>query len=289
MDNLNYTYPEFVNLRGASPAAIKSAITDQINRLYGPTEDDFSDATNLMSAQPEPAPQNLMRAGAAQAVRTVSQAVEGVQSASHGARAVEPSSGQANLAQSHPQQHAESQPQTHAQRNPSSQTHAYGQSEEGYHAEGQSHHHQHEGYGASLPHERIDWTVRVRTKLHQFGQSFTILIFVGDPPASEHDWRTSPHFVGAFAPFVNESPEECENCREHAQVIVEGFVNISKHLHRLHRGGHLSHLQPDEVVHYLKQKIHWRIETVRGRGSGPTLADSSPLLRSTAGLSRLPK
>ncbi|KAG8922053.1 hypothetical protein FRC02_012164, partial [Tulasnella sp. 418] len=105
--------------------------------------------------------------------------------------------------------------------------------------------------------DRLDWTARVRSKLHQFGKSYTVLIFVGQPPAEEHDWRTSPHFAGSFAAFVNASPEECENCQDQADAVVEGFVSLRKFLQRYTQ---LETLEPEVVIPFLKDQIHWRIQ-----------------------------
>ncbi|KAG8919046.1 hypothetical protein FRC02_001964 [Tulasnella sp. 418] len=104
--------------------------------------------------------------------------------------------------------------------------------------------------------DRLDWIVRVRTKLFEFKQSYTVLIFVGQPPEDQRDWRTSAEYVGSFCVFANSSPEECENCIEGAHYIVEGFVNLSPTLRR----SPLPSLEPETVIAYLKDQIHWRIQ-----------------------------
>ncbi|KAG8996063.1 hypothetical protein FRB94_008584 [Tulasnella sp. JGI-2019a] len=103
------------------------------------------------------------------------------------------------------------------------------------------------------PHTRRDWAIRIRSKLHQFGESYPILIFIGTPPAAGNEWRTSPNLVGAFAPFVNSS---AEHCKEHADSIVEGFVPLNRYL----CAGHVDALHPEAMVPFLKERIHWRIQ-----------------------------
>lgn len=105
-----------------------------------------------------------------------------------------------------------------------------------------------------------NWTVRVRSKLYQFGTSYAVLIFIGPPPAAEHDWRTSPAYVDSFAVFVNPHLEGCANCRSHVDDYVEGFVPLSSFLCD---DPNVSYFDSDVVVPYLKESLHWRIQTVQ--------------------------
>ncbi|KAG8983087.1 hypothetical protein FRB93_007678 [Tulasnella sp. JGI-2019a] len=194
---LNYTYPEFQGLNLDDKPAVKIAITNQVNKLYGPTDNELFQFAALSAAN---APQGQAAAHPAQQPLQAAKTALG-QAVAHAPTLV---GGSAHIP----------------------------------------------------PHTRRDWTVRVRSKLHQFGESYSVLIFVGDPPASEHDWRTSPNYVGAFCAFVNSSPEKCSNCREHAESVVEGFVPLNRHL----CAGHVNALRPDTVVPYLKNRIHWRIQ-----------------------------
>ncbi|KAG9032088.1 hypothetical protein FRB95_001949 [Tulasnella sp. JGI-2019a] len=106
------------------------------------------------------------------------------------------------------------------------------------------------------PHTRMGWTVIVKSKQYQFANSYSVLIFVGAPPASEHDWRTSPTYAGAFCAFVNSSPEECSNCMEHTDLVVEGYVPLTGSL----ADAGVKSLGSDVVVPYLKENLHWRIQ-----------------------------
>lgn len=114
--------------------------------------------------------------------------------------------------------------------------------------------------GHTRPPAHRDWTVRVRSHLQQFGTSYSILIFVGEPPEHEHDWRTSPNYVGAFCPFVNTVPGRCSNCQERADAIVEGYVPLTRQFCR--RKEEVRSLHPTVVEPYLKEHIHWRIQKV---------------------------
>ncbi|KAG8938502.1 hypothetical protein FRC03_007189 [Tulasnella sp. 419] len=108
--------------------------------------------------------------------------------------------------------------------------------------------------------DRLDWVARIRSKLFQFEKSYTVLLFFGEPPADEHNWRTSDQFVGSSFVFANSSPESCDNCIERTDAIVEGFIDLTPYLKRIYPDS----LDPEIIVPYLKDKIHWRIQKVIG-------------------------
>ena len=103
-----------------------------------------------------------------------------------------------------------------------------------------------------------DWTVRIHFKKYELGQSFAVLIFLGEVPEDASQWRGSPSFVGAHVAFVNSAANQCANCREQADVVSEGFVHLNRALAR-----HVSSYEPSVVVPYLRDNLHWRIQAVR--------------------------
>jgi tyrosinase len=105
-----------------------------------------------------------------------------------------------------------------------------------------------------------DWTVRIHFKKYELGGSFAVLIFLGQVPNDPSQWRTAPTFVGSHHAFVNSAASQCDNCREQADLVVEGFVHLNSAI--AERSG-LSSFDPSVVVPYLTQNLHWRIQAVR--------------------------
>lgn len=105
-----------------------------------------------------------------------------------------------------------------------------------------------------------DWTVRIHFKKYELGGSFAVLIFLGQVPNDPSQWRTAPTFVGSHHAFVNSAASQCDNCREQADLVIEGFVHLNSAI--AERSG-LSSFDPSVVIPYLKENLHWRIQAVR--------------------------
>jgi hypothetical protein len=86
-----------------------------------------------------------------------------------------------------------------------------------------------------------------------------VLIFLGEVPDDPLQWRAAPSFVGAHVSFVNTDAEQCGNCREQAELEVEGFVHLNGPIAK--RSG-LSSYEPSAVAPYLKDNLHWRVQAV---------------------------
>ena len=106
--------------------------------------------------------------------------------------------------------------------------------------------------------QRLDWFIRVRVKKFQFGQSFTILFFLGSVPDDVAQWRTSPHLIGSHSEFVNSDPEHCANCKDNINIITEGFIDLDNSLERLGHGNSTE----EEIEKYIQDELHWRIQKV---------------------------
>jgi len=105
-----------------------------------------------------------------------------------------------------------------------------------------------------------DYTVRIQFKKFELGKSFGVLIFLGDVPDDPLQWRRSDTFVGAHYAFVNSAASQCSNCRNQADIYSEGFVHLNSTIAK--RSG-ISSYEPEEVLPYLKENLHWQIQAVR--------------------------
>ena len=110
------------------------------------------------------------------------------------------------------------------------------------------------------PNSIYDWAARIHSKKFELGHGYSILVFLGEVPNDEQHWRTCPSFVGAHCAFVNSSTEQCANCREQEELVVEGFVHLNEGIAK-HSG--LSSYEPSVVAPYLKNNLHWRVQSVR--------------------------
>jgi tyrosinase len=102
-----------------------------------------------------------------------------------------------------------------------------------------------------------DWTARIHFKKYELGLSCAVLIFLGNVPENPKDWRTAPSYVGSHHSFVNSAASQCDNCRSQGEVVVEGFVHLNSYIAK--KSG-LSSYEPKEVIPYLKNNLHWRIQ-----------------------------
>jgi len=104
-----------------------------------------------------------------------------------------------------------------------------------------------------------DWTVRIHFKKYELHQSFAVLIFLGQVPDESSQWRTSPTFVGAHVAFINSAANQCANCQAQADVVSEGFVHLNSAIAKC---SGLSSYEPDVVAPYLRENLHWRVQSV---------------------------
>ena len=116
------------------------------------------------------------------------------------------------------------------------------------------------GPGQGAPQVIQDWTVRIQVKKYELRQSFSVLLFLGEVPADASQWRTCASFVGAHTTFVNSSADQCANCREQADLVTEGFVHLNKAIAKVPG---LSSFEAGVVSPYLKDNLHWRVQSVR--------------------------
>lgn len=94
----------------------------------------------------------------------------------------------------------------------------------------------------------LDWFVRIRAGRHGLGSNYTVLIYLGEPPLSPDDWRSSPNLAGSHTILSGGFGGE-------AGEITEGFVHLNK---KLTECGVLPNAE-EEVEAYLKENIEWRV------------------------------
>jgi hypothetical protein len=103
-----------------------------------------------------------------------------------------------------------------------------------------------------------EWVVRIRASHYALLESYSILVFINPSPNEPLDYESSA-YVGSVSAFVNPSIEECKNCRENAQSIIEGFVYLN---HTLVSRAGLKTLKPGTVEPWVKEKIVWTAQKV---------------------------
>jgi tyrosinase len=77
------------------------------------------------------------------------------------------------------------------------------------------------------------WTIRIHIKPFEIDRSYAVAVFLDGVPPDASEWFTSPKLVGSFDVFINYTPAECENCRDHQEVPIEGFVHLTSTLKRV--------------------------------------------------------
>jgi len=130
-------------------------------------------------------------------------------------------------------------------------------------------------HGESEPPTVIyDWSARIHAKKYELGHGYIVLIFLGPVPDDPSKWRTSSSFVGAHVAFVNTEAEQCDNCRDQAELVVEGFVHLNAAIARL---SGLSSFDPSVVTPYLRDNLHWRVQGVSSLQSSLGVSKSSDI------------
>jgi tyrosinase len=96
-----------------------------------------------------------------------------------------------------------------------------------------------------------EWSVRLISKKNALGESYTILLFLGEVPENVEDWRMSPNLVGTHYVMTHSRPVP----DPHDGFEVEGIIPLNLALE-----DHLPSLTSALVVPYVHKNIHWRIQ-----------------------------
>lgn len=102
------------------------------------------------------------------------------------------------------------------------------------------------------------WSVHISIKPFTVDRSYSIVVFLEKVPKDPLTWLDSPDLVGSYDVFVAYQPEECENCRSHENVPIEGFVHITQTVQ-----DRLANMSNDQVVRYLEDNLYLGLIKVR--------------------------
>jgi tyrosinase len=250
-NGLHYSYPEFNDLNLGDLEGVKRAISIWITQNYGGGQFSLTSsavpAVNLL-AQPPPQAAASAPAPAPAAQGHEQSTLEAVTSTVKSATADIVHQFHSRGPQSHGQSTlaAVSSTAKHAISDIAHQIQGHGT-------------HPHPPLHGQHPTVIYDWAARIHTKKYELGDGYVVLIFLGEVPDDPSQWRTCPSFVGAHVSFVNTDAEKCANCRDQADLVVEGFVHLNAGIAK--RSG-LSSYEPSVVTPYLRDNMHWRVQAV---------------------------
>lgn len=103
----------------------------------------------------------------------------------------------------------------------------------------------------------LDWSVNIRVKQYEYGENFTVFVFLGDVPEDPDQWYSSPSYAGDFNVMVLYGVEERG---KGSDIVVQGVVHLNRTIAA--RSG-LPSFDEDVVVPYLEEKLAWSVQTVR--------------------------
>lgn len=103
------------------------------------------------------------------------------------------------------------------------------------------------------------WSVHFTLTPFTIDKSFSLVVFRGTVPKDPLTWLTSPELIGSYDVFISYQPDECENCREHQDVPIEGFVHLTSMLR-----DKPSNVRTDQdVARYLQETLYLGLIKVR--------------------------
>jgi tyrosinase len=260
---LGYSYPEFNGLDLGDTNAVKIAISNRVNQLYGAPI--TADSSFLAVPPSLPAP-----------VSTAKKAPESIPATVSPAKNVPAPAPAHNSGVSSHMRVLPAHVMARDAPAPSPASHSPAQQQQQHHGLTTqviddlrnlvpSHLHPHaanvhSSHSASYaPPNRgsWEWTARIEFKKYELGTSFSVLLFLGHVPENPRELRISPNFVGGHHAFVNSAANSCTNCRHQRDLVEEGFVHLN---HGIVKLSGLGSLEPDVVVPYLTQNLHWRVQ-----------------------------
>ncbi|RMZ86852.1 hypothetical protein DV736_g5924, partial [Chaetothyriales sp. CBS 134916] len=107
------------------------------------------------------------------------------------------------------------------------------------------------------------WFARLRLEKYAVNTAFTILVFMGDPPADKSQWSWAPNLVGALGQFI---AINSSNLFPNGPPTGESQGEISL-THTLLAGvgrGIIPDLAPDTVTPLLRDGLQWRVRAIDG-------------------------
>jgi tyrosinase len=108
-----------------------------------------------------------------------------------------------------------------------------------------------------------EWIANIRVEKYAVKTTFFIHIFLGDFTDDYMKWGEDPNLIGSHVVFgTNLDHTGCERCLQsnHKQKLVTGTIPLTGALGDKLGAGKIANLNPDLVVPYLKDNLHWRIQ-----------------------------
>ncbi|KAH8880045.1 tyrosinase-domain-containing protein [Thozetella sp. PMI_491] len=102
-----------------------------------------------------------------------------------------------------------------------------------------------------------EWIVNVRALKHGLGQSFRILVFLGDFSPDSSTWNSEPNCVGRVSILGRSPATACGKCQHdrNTNLVVSGTVPLTSALLQDIVEGRLRSLEPADVVPYLRENL----------------------------------
>jgi len=111
-----------------------------------------------------------------------------------------------------------------------------------------------------------EWVVNVRAQKHGLGQSYRVVVFLGDITDDPADWDNEFNCVGRVS-ILGRSPDtQCGKCRvDNAHgLMVSGSVPLTSALLQDIVGGQISSLKPEDVEPHLRDQLKWKVTLFTG-------------------------
>ena len=111
-----------------------------------------------------------------------------------------------------------------------------------------------------------EWIVGVRAIKHGLGQTYRVIVFLGDISPNPADWDLEYNCVGRVTVLGRSPNSQCEKCERDrdASLTITGTVPLTSALLQDITAGRLSSLEPAEVVPYLRENLKWRVTLFNG-------------------------
>ncbi|EGZ76806.1 tyrosinase precursor [Neurospora tetrasperma FGSC 2509] len=111
-----------------------------------------------------------------------------------------------------------------------------------------------------------DWIVNVRAQKHGLGQSFRVIVFLGEFNPDPETWDDEFNCVGRVSVLGRSAETQCGKCRKDNAngLIVSGTVPLTSALLQDIVGGELQSLKPEDVIPHLRANLKWKVALFNG-------------------------
>ncbi|CCC07895.1 unnamed protein product [Sordaria macrospora k-hell] len=111
-----------------------------------------------------------------------------------------------------------------------------------------------------------DWIVNVRAQKHALGQSFRIIVFLGEFNPDPETWDQEFNCVGRVSVLGRSAETQCGKCRKDNTngLVVSGTVPLTSALLQDIVGGELQSLKSEDVIPHLRANLKWKVALFNG-------------------------